>query len=364
VIVRTGGRSTGALYLDRAEGIVRAVWWAGVGWRDGGFEVAVVDGTGAEVVAPVGFAGGRLRDLVQTLRGYAAQAGDGFAAVIDSSNGVLDGHLTAAGLTAYRADPPASARPLLGSPAATDLARWGPRDPGTLHRLTLSTGTLAGRVEEFLAHIAGSADVERELTGAGLCLTRGTGTAPEVAITFDDGPDPVHTPPVLDILRRHGVTASFFCVGLPAAAYPDLVRRAVAEGHLVGNHTWSHPYLPDLTREQLLRQVDATAEILTEVGATPTLVRPPYGSRTPDTMRWLAGNGMTTVLWDIDTEDWSRPGTDTVVANATTATAGSVILMHDAGGDRGQTVAALPQVLTRLLDRGYRFVTVDRLGRR
>jgi hypothetical protein len=109
------------------------MWWAGVGWRDGGFEVAVVD--------------------------------------------------------VYRADPPASARPPLGSPPTTDLARWGVRDPGTLHRLTLSTGTLAGRVEDFLAHIADTADVVRELTAAGLCFARGTGTAPEVAITFDDGPD-------------------------------------------------------------------------------------------------------------------------------------------------------------------------------
>ena len=122
--------------------------------------------------------------------------------------------------------------------------------------------------------------------------------------------------------------------------------------------------LPDLTRDELLHQVDATNAALTRVvGESTVLVRPPYGARTPAALGWLAGHGMTTVLWDIDTTDWAAPGTDTVVTEARRASDGSVVLMHDAGGDRTQTVEALPRILEHLLERDYRFVTIDQLSR-
>jgi peptidoglycan/xylan/chitin deacetylase (PgdA/CDA1 family) len=266
----------------------------------------------------------------------------------------------------YRADarslPP---RPPHGSAPARALAELGRTDPAALTRLHPSVGSLEGRGEEFLAHIASSAEAERELTRSGQWLVRGSAAQPDIALTFDDGPDPVRTPQVLDILRRYGVPATFFCVGMSACAFPELVARAVEEGHNVGNHTWSHPYLPDLSRDEVLRQVEATGAAIARVtGTVPTLLRPPYGGRTPDVLRWIAEQELTTVMWDVDTGDWAGPPAEAIVAEATTATtAGSIVLMHDGGGDRSGTVAALPAVLEDLLGRGFRLVPVDRLGR-
>ena len=342
------------------------MWWAGVAWRDGDFEVAVVDEVGGEVLAPTGFRGRDAVALMELLREYDDRADGGLGTVIESTNGLLDGHLMGLGLRAYRVDPwSLPARPLLGSVPAAALAACAVTDPSALNALSVETGSLSGRGPEFSAEIARSADVERELTRLGQCFERGSGAVPEIAITFDDGPHPAFTPQVLDILRRFEVPATFFCVGLNAHSYPELVARAAEEGHTIGNHTWSHPYLPDLSRDEVLRQVDATNEALTRAaGRAATHLRPPYGSRTPEVLGWLAEHGMTTVLWDVDAQDWARPGTDAIVESVTKdSTDGSCILMHDAGGDRAQTVEALPRILTALLDRGYRFVTVDRLSR-
>jgi peptidoglycan/xylan/chitin deacetylase (PgdA/CDA1 family) len=234
-----------------------------------------------------------------------------------------------------------------------------------LTSLTLTTGTLAGRVEEFLAKIAESHTVEQRLITSGQVLECGPAGSREVALTFDDGPHPLFTPLVLEVLRRYGVPATFFCVGLNAHAYPELVAQTADAGHQVANHTWSHPYLPDLRRDELLRQVDATNEALAKVtGGSNTLVRPPYGARTPELLSWLAESGSTTVLWNVDANDWAAPGTDAVVDNVTSGvTGGSVVLMHDAGGDRSQTVEALPRIVEDLLARDYRLVTIDQLTR-
>lgn len=318
--------------------------WAGIGWQGTDFEVVVLDAAGREVVPPASFGAGRIGELTALLR----RNGVDLAAVVESTNGVLDGHLLAAGLPLYRPDPATlSGRPEFGSVSARDLAETARADPAALYEITIASGGLVGRTNIH----------------SGLLVTRGSGREPEIAITFDDGPDPVHTPQVLDILDRYGVTASFFCVGLNVDAHPHLVDAVASRGHYVGNHTWSHPYLPDLARDEVLRQVDSTGEALARVlGQAPALARPPYGQLTPDVLTWLTDHGLTTVVWDVDAGDWAEPGVDTVVANTVeAATAGSVILMHDAGGDRSQTVAALPKVLETLLDRGYRFVAIDKL---
>jgi peptidoglycan/xylan/chitin deacetylase (PgdA/CDA1 family) len=152
---------------------------------------------------------------------------------------------------------------------------------------------------------------------------------------------------------------------LNLAGPPGLVERAVAEGHGVGNHTWSHAYLPELTRDELLRQVDATNAALTRVtGRPPELLRPPYGARTPEVLTWIAECGMSTVVWDVDPADWARPAPQ-VLRDAAFAQVGpgSIILLHDGGGDRSSTVAALPDLLAGLVDRGYRFVPLTDLLR-
>jgi peptidoglycan/xylan/chitin deacetylase (PgdA/CDA1 family) len=167
---------------------------------------------------------------------------------------------------------------------------WPPPPQAGLTRLRPETGSLGGRDAEYLAAIAACAAAEGELARSRRWLVRGSARRPEVALTFDDGPHPVFTPRVLDILARYRIRATFFCVGLCAVAYPELVARIAEEGHHLGNHTWSHPYLPDLTRDELLRQVDTTGEVLGGIaGTVPVMMRPPYASRTPEVLRWLAG---------------------------------------------------------------------------
>ncbi|OLE30301.1 MAG: hypothetical protein AUG44_01640 [Actinobacteria bacterium 13_1_20CM_3_71_11] len=337
---------------------------AGIAWRDEGYEVVVTNDEeldDSELTAPTGYPGRRLAQLRQDL----VDIGD-LRCVVDSTSGALDGYLMAAGLTVYRADPwQLPERPAHGSASARALAELGRRDPAALTRLRPEIGSLAGRAAEYLRHIADCAGVEYELARSGRLVVRAAGRRPEVALTFDDGPDPAFTPRVLDILREHGARATFFLVGLNANAHPELVERIVADGHGVGNHTWSHPYLPDLSRDEVLRQLDATgAAIATVTGEPPGLMRPPYGSRTPDVLRWIRGQQLTTVLWDIDVSDWAGPPAADIVAGVSAAAkAGSIVLMHDAGGDRTGTVTALPTILADLAARGLRSVPVAELTR-
>jgi peptidoglycan/xylan/chitin deacetylase (PgdA/CDA1 family) len=202
------------------------------------------------------------------------------------------------------------------------------------------------------------------MTASGRCLSHGDRARREVALTFDDGPRPPYTGRVLDVLERYGVPATFFCVGLNAGAYPEYLARMRAQGHGLGNHTWSHPFLPDLSRPQLVAQISRAGEAIAEAGdgVAPGLFRPPYGSRTPQVMDWLSEIDQTMVLWDVAPDDWMMPGADTVARNVLDQTRpGSVILLHDSGGDRSDTVAALPLIIEGLLARDYRFVLVDEL---
>jgi peptidoglycan/xylan/chitin deacetylase (PgdA/CDA1 family) len=194
-------------------------------------------------------------------------------------------------------------------------------------------------------------------------VRRGGRDRAEIALTFDDGPNPPFTDRILEILARYAVPATFFCVGMSADARPAEVSRLLDAGHTVGNHTWSHPYLPDLSRIELAGQIERTAAALTRAGCpTPTLFRPPYGSRSPDVLAWLPDMATGTVLWDVDAGDWAMP-TAPAISRAVLdgAEPGSIVLLHDGGGDRSATVAALPGIIEGLLARGYRLVTVDRM---
>ncbi|MBP2702779.1 polysaccharide deacetylase family protein [Microbispora sp. RL4-1S] len=340
------------------------MWYAGIGWGADGYEIVAVDGAGAPVAPPNRFDGTGTAEPVAYLRSLAERNGGDLIAVIDSTNGVVDGELMAAGVTVYRADPwDVAPRPAFGSPPATALAEAARSRLSRLTRLSLDSGTLGGREDQADADIDRGAPVERELIARGRCIVHAGRAQPEVALTFDDGPHPVHTPRVLDVLRRYRVTATFFCVGLHVRAHPGIAARIADEGHTLGNHTWSHPYLPDLGRDEVLGQVDRTAEALRRAtGETPTLLRPPYGGRSPEVLSWLAEAGQTTVLWDVEAADWAMVGAPAIVRNVVDGTDfGSIILLHDGGGDRSQTADALPGILEFLLVRGCRFVPVDHL---
>jgi peptidoglycan/xylan/chitin deacetylase (PgdA/CDA1 family) len=186
---------------------------------------------------------------------------------------------------------------------------------------------------------------------------------PEVALTFDDGPNPPYTSQILAILRNNQIKASFFCVGGNAQKYPYLVKQEYQQGHIIGNHTWSHPYMPNLSPASITWQFTTTSHMLEHItGIYPTFFRPPYGAYSQPTLQYANEHGMSVFLWNDDPQDWARPGVQTIVYRALSeASNGGIILLHDGGGDRSQTVAALPLIIDALRARGYSFVTLKQL---
>ncbi|MDD7941454.1 polysaccharide deacetylase family protein [Actinomycetospora lutea] len=171
-----------------------------------------------------------------------------------------------------------------------------------------------------------------------------------VALTFDDGPDPVTTPQIAAILRAHDARATFFVIGTLAATHPDIVRRLRVDGMTVANHTYDHPFLDQLPAEDVRRELQETNAILDGLaGPAPVLFRPPYG-RTNATVEAVARSlGMTQVLWTHDSDDYDRVPAQQVVAAARRAGDGDVLLLHEG---LATTVEALPQVLADLRARG------------
>ena len=183
------------------------------------------------------------------------------------------------------------------------------------------------------------------------------GSAGVVYLTFDDGPTPAWTPRVLELLARYRARATFFVLGRSAAAHPGLVRQEFAAGHGVGNHTWSHRRLTGLRGAQLAAEVSATSTVIQQITGVPVrCLRPPFATVDAASAEQVRALGLRLVLWDIDTNDWLLPGTGAIAGRVLgRVRSGDVILMHDGGGNRSQTVAALEQVLATLSARGYHF---------
>ncbi len=345
------------------------MWFAGVAWDADGWDLEVIDAAGQQAMPPRRYGAAGRGSLLADVIELSGRPGTRLAVVVDSTNGLIDRSLVEAGVEVLRADPwDVPPRTRMGSVPARALALAARDRLPSLARLNLLSGTMHGRDGEPAADAGESAELAARLSREGRYLVRGPGDRPEVALTFDDGPDPRHTPGMLDTLERYGVAATFFCVGAAARAHPDLLSRAAGEGHLVANHTWSHPFLPDLSRDELRWQVEATGSALTAAAgraAAPGLVRPPYGAYTAQVLSWLDGRDATTVLWDVDTGDWQLPGTDVIAGQAVQgARNGSIVLFHDGGGDRSQTAAALPAVIEGLQARGFRLVTLAQLCQR
>ena len=182
-----------------------------------------------------------------------------------------------------------------------------------------------------------------------------------VALTFDDGPHPEHTPKILDVLARHGVKATFFVIGERAEAHPEIVRRIIAEGHLVGNHTYSHsnrfPWMRDEKMREDIHWCDVVLQRIT--GRTPVLFRPPFGVTNPPLARAI-GNRYTVAGWDVRSLDtmakWPRTRVFERVCRRLRP--GSVVLMHD---DRPEGDALLEMILTHLEQNDYMVVRFDKL---
>lgn len=182
-----------------------------------------------------------------------------------------------------------------------------------------------------------------------------------MVLTFDDGPDPHYTPGILKTLRAHDVRAMFFVCGEMATGQRDLLREMADDGHIVGNHTWSHPELPKLGPGRIREEMERTSEVIDRtLGRPPVWFRAPYGSWNRHTFRIGADLGMEPLAWTVDTLDWKSPGTGKIVRTVLDGAApGVVVLSHDAGGDRSQSAAALRDYLPELLKDGYG-ITVPR----
>ncbi len=203
-------------------------------------------------------------------------------------------------------------------------------------------------------------------------ITRHGGAERTVALTFDDGPDPEYTPKILDALRDAGVPGTFFIIGINGQMAPELLRREVDEGHEIGNHTFSHPNISTISPTQFQLELSATKHLLASaVGRHSLLFRPPYAvDAEPETIEQVrpvelaAALGYLVVGMQIDPDDWKRPGVDEIVRRTVEQAErgeGNMILLHDSGGDRTQTVQAIPRIVEELHQRGFRFVGVSEL---
>lgn len=184
---------------------------------------------------------------------------------------------------------------------------------------------------------------------------------PVIAMTFDDGPSAVLTPRLLDILKQRNIRVTFFVLGQLVQEHPEIVRRAVAEGHEIANHSWDHKALSKMAEGGLRHELaDTSAEISKATGKPVTLMRPPYGATNARLNRAIEKEyGMKVILWSVDPLDWKRPGAQVISQRILKETQpGAIILSHDI---HPGTIEAMPATLDALLAKGYRFVTVSEL---
>lgn len=198
---------------------------------------------------------------------------------------------------------------------------------------------------------------------ASTVFSQGSPHVPEVALTFDDGPSP-YTPQVLAVLKQFDVKATFFLWGQHVRQFPDYARQELAAGHVSGNHTWTHPHLTTLSNAAVMKELTNTQNEIRQVtGFTPTLFRPPYGDYDANVLAVAGQAGLpSTIAWSYAPLDWEMPPASVIASRVLSNTSnGSIILLHDGGGDRSQTVAALPTIIQGLQARGLRLVTVPQM---
>lgn len=187
-----------------------------------------------------------------------------------------------------------------------------------------------------------------------------------VAITFDDGPDPVYTPVILDLLRQNHIKATFFLIGLHSEWYPDLVKRIKSEGHEIGNHSYLHKSYLNKCDQYVIDDIQKTNNLLTSLtGIRPTLLRPPFGEYNEQTLQIANQEHLLVVKWSINSMDWERPAAyvmDKQVLGHLKP--GQIILYHDGGGRRKETVRAVANFIKTAKSNGYQFLTISEMMER
>ncbi|HEV3229743.1 MAG TPA: polysaccharide deacetylase family protein [Solirubrobacteraceae bacterium] len=221
-------------------------------------------------------------------------------------------------------------------------SRSGSPNPGAQSRSALPTGCRARTARVFRFGRRGHGRV--------------------VALSFDDGPAP-DTPAFLGVLEHAHVPATFFQIGRQVPGHGSLLKRILRDGDAIGDHTLTHPSLVALPPGQVRHQLVATRDLIHQAsGYWPCVMRPPYGAINSKVVQIAASDSLATILWSVDPRDWSRPGTRAIEQRVLGAVRpGAIVIMHDGGGPRGQTLAALPHIISKLRRRGYRFRTVPGL---
>lgn len=184
-----------------------------------------------------------------------------------------------------------------------------------------------------------------------------------VALTFDDGPHPRHTPAILELLAEYDAKATFFVIGKNMELYADVAMRIVEGGHELGNHTYAHPHLSSLSEKEIRSEILKNEAIIEEtVGISPRLFRPPEGYCPSAVSRAAIDNGYSVILWSIDTRDWSGVSASAIASHVLKSiTPGAIVLFHDYIAYDSPTLLALKEILPRLSEAGFRFVTVSEL---
>lgn len=212
----------------------------------------------------------------------------------------------------------------------------------------------------------GAAAARSQLFGATFFGT--PGRSKQIALTYDDGPNDPHTQKLLDVLDKHAVKATFFLIGKYVEQRPEIARAVAERGHVVGNHTFTHPNLIFTSQLKLRGELERTEAVITQaIGRHSRLFRPPFGARRPATLRVARRIGLEPILWSVKCWDWSAPSAEYIVKKAVRGIrGGDVILLHDGGhvafgADRSHTVAASDEIIRRYKGEGFEFVTVPEM---
>lgn len=262
-------------------------------------------------------------------------------------------------------------------------ARWRPEKKG-LSGIVAGSGMLSVRdrtssntktevacpldEESRLSFVSRTSSAARAAPLLSMTVTKPMDGRKRAILTFDDGPSSTYTPEILDILKDEGVHAVFFVVGSQAESRPHLLSRMAAEGHEIGNHTYSHLDPASATYEELVCEIRRTSEIVEQATGSPTTwLRPPGGVVSPEVISAAESTGHNIVLWNVDTRDWrvaKQADADRLVAEAVanaTASQVNIVLMHDGGGQRNATVSALRSIIQLLRDNGYEICSLAEL---
>ncbi len=267
--------------------------------------------------------------------------------------GVPDPNADQSGMDSGSAAVPSASSWSANVAGAMPLATMGAR--GSLQHFEDATYNLVETLQEHEAELAWRLEYCRYVRSE-----RPDASSRRLALTFDDGPHPSWTPRLIALLKRLNVKATFFLVGRQAQMYPDLVKALVAEGHLLGNHTYRHSKMTHISKRDQQKEITTCGEVLRDItGKAPHLFRPPGGHYNVQVGRMAAALGYRVILWTDNSGDYSSPGTKVIRKRVLRSTDdGDIILFHDG---IEQTLDVLPGIVSSLRSKGYRFVTIDEM---